>query len=83
MLSMTSALKEIIGELSGLSGERQQVAASVIHALWAEENSGNLIHPQWKAELDRRNDQIDKGRVELISEAAMDSFVDELTSNEN
>jgi len=36
---MTIALKEIVGELSGLSAEKQQVAASVIHALWNEEHS--------------------------------------------
>lgn len=79
---MTTALKEIMGELSGLSGDRQQVAASVIHALWTEEQSEDLIHPDWKVELDRRNSQIANGQVELVSEASMETFVKDLTSDE-
>ena len=71
-----------MGELSGLSGDRQQIAASVIHALWAEEQSEGLIHPDWKIELDRRNSQIANGQVELVSEASMDAFVKDLTSDE-
>lgn len=80
---MTTALKEIIGELSGLSGDKQEVAASVIHALWAEEQSKDLIHPDWKGELDRRNSQIECGQVELVSEATMETFVEGLTANES
>ena len=64
---MTIALKEIVGELSGLSVEKQQVAASVIHALWNEENASDTIHSEWKAELDRRNEQIQSGGVELLN----------------
>ena len=75
---MTSALKEIVGELSGLSMEKQQVAALVIHALWAEENSEEVIHPEWRAELDRRTTQIESGAVELVSEASMEAFIDHL-----
>lgn len=80
---MTIALKKIVGELSGLSEKKQQVAASVIHALWAEENGEEIIHADWKTELDRRNTQIEKGEVELVSEASMKTFIGELTINEN
>lgn len=80
---MTTALKEIVGELSGLSEEKQQVAASVIHALWAEENTEDVIHPEWQAELDRRNAQIESGEVELVSEASMEAFIDDLTADES
>lgn len=79
---MTIALKEIVGELSGLSVERQQVAASVIHALWKEEHASGTIHPEWKAEIDRRNGQIENGEVELVSESLMDGFVSDLLQNE-
>ncbi|MDQ8194492.1 hypothetical protein QEH59_08640 [Coraliomargarita sp. SDUM461004] len=71
---MTTILKEIVGELSGLSAEKQQVAASVIHALWVEEQAVDGIHPDWEAELDRRNAQIESGEVELVSESSMDAF---------
>ena len=80
---MTAALKEIVGELSGLSEEKQQVAASVIHALWAQEHADEQIHPEWEAELDLRTKQIKSGEVELVSEASMDAFIDELTTDEN
>lgn len=40
---MTTVLKEIVGELSGLSGEKQLVAAPVIHALWAEEQASESV----------------------------------------
>jgi len=43
---MTIALKEIVGELSGLSAEKQQIAASVIHALWNEEHATDVGPPQ-------------------------------------
>ena len=76
-------LKEIFGELTGLSDEKQQVAASVIHALWAEENAEDVIHPEWRAELDRRNVQIESGKIELVSETSMESFIDDLTVDEN
>lgn len=79
---MTTALKEILGELSGLSGERQQVAASVIHALWAEEQAADTVHPEWQGELDRRNAQIESGEVELVGEASMETFADKLLANE-
>jgi hypothetical protein len=79
---MTTALKEIVGELSGLSGERQQVAASVIHVLWAEEQSADAIHPEWQGELDRRNAQIESGEVGLADEASMETFVDKLLADE-
>ena len=75
---MTKELKEMVGELSGLSAERQQVAARVIHALWSEDCTGDSIHPEWKAELDRRNTQIASGEIELVSESSMDTFVTEL-----
>ena len=77
-LVMTNALKEIVGELSGLSAEKQQVAASVIHALWNEEHAGDASHPKWEAELDRRNAQIQSGEVQLVSESSMDAFVSDL-----
>ena len=64
---MTIALKEIVGELSGLSAEKQQVAASVIHALWNEAHAGDAIHPQWEAELNRRNAQIQSGEVQRVN----------------
>ena len=80
---MTATLKEIVGELSGLSEEKQQIAASVIHALWAQEHAGEQIHPEWEAELDLRTKQIQSGEVELLSEASMDAFIDELTTDEN
>jgi len=79
---MTAALKEILGELSGLSEERQQVAASVIHALWAEEQAADAVHPEWQGELDRRNAQIESGEVELADEASMMAFVEELLVDE-
>lgn len=79
---MTTALKEIVGELSGLSAEKQQVAASVIHALWNEEHSGGTMHPEWEAELDRRNAQIKNGEVQLLSESSLDSFVSGLLKDE-
>ena len=79
---MTTALKKIMGELSGLSVEKQQVAASVIHALWNEEHSDNTIHSEWKTELDRRNDQIQSGEVELLNETSMNTFVENLFKDE-
>jgi len=79
---MTTALKEIVGELSGLSGERQHVAASVIHALWAEEQASDAVHPEWQGELDRRNAQIESGEVKLAEEASMETFVEKLLANE-
>ena len=79
---MTIALKEIVEELSGLSAEKQQVAASVIHALWNEEHSGDAIHPAWEAELDRRNAQIESGEVQLVNESSMDAFVSDLLKDE-
>ena len=79
---MTIALKEIVGELSGLSAEKQQVAASVIHALWNEGHASDTIHPEWETELDRRNAQIENGEVELVSESSMDAFVSDLLKNE-
>ncbi|MGK0176888.1 MAG: hypothetical protein ACI91V_000760 [Lentimonas sp.] len=82
LLSMTIALKEIVGELSGLSAEKQQVPASVIHALWNEEHASDTIHPEWETELDRRNAQIENGEVELVSESSMDAFVSDLLKNE-
>lgn len=78
---MTIALKEILGELSGLSGERQQVAASVIHALWVEEQAADTVHPEWQWELDRRNARIESGEVELVDEASMETFADRLLAN--
>lgn len=81
-LAMTIALKEIVGELSGLSAEKQQVAASVIHALWNEEHAGAAIHPEWEAELDSRNTQIQSGEVQLVNESSMDAFVSDLLKNE-
>ncbi|MGJ8640253.1 MAG: hypothetical protein ACSHYA_12760 [Opitutaceae bacterium] len=75
---MTIALKEIVGELSGLSAEKQQVAASVIHALWSEEHSGDEIHPEWESELNRRSAQIENGEVELVNESSMEAFVSDL-----
>ena len=79
---MTTALKEIVGELSGLSTEKQQVAASVIHALWSEERTDDAVHPEWEDELDRRNAQIQGGAVELVSESSMDAFVGDLIRDE-
>ena len=79
---MTIALKEIVGELSSLSVEKQQVAASVIHALWNEEHASDTVHPEWKAELDRRNEQIQSGEVQLLNESSMDVFVDNLLNDE-
>jgi hypothetical protein len=79
---MTIALKEIVGELSGLSAEKQQVAGSVIHALWNEECASDAIHPEWEAELDRRNAQIESGEVQLITESSMDTFVSDLLKDE-
>lgn len=81
-LAMTIVLKEIVGELSGLSAEKQQVAASVIHALWNEEHTGDRIHPEWEAELKRRNAQIESGEVELISESSMDAFVSDFLKDD-
>jgi hypothetical protein len=75
---MTSALKEIVSELSGLSAEKQKVAASVIHALWNEEHLGDGIHPAWESELSRRNAEIENGEVELVGETSMDAFVADL-----
>ena len=80
---MTTVLKEIFGELTGLSDEKQQVAASVIHALWAEENAEGLIHPEWRDELDRRNAQIESGKIEFVDETSMESFIDDLTVDES
>ena len=79
---MTTALKEIVGELSGLSAEKQRIAASVIHALWNEEHAGDAIHPEWEAEFDRRNAQIESGEVQLVSESSMDAFVSDLLKDE-
>ena len=79
---MKIALKEIVGELSSLSVEKQQAAASVIHALWNEEHSNDTIHPEWKAELDRRNEQIQSGEVQLLNESSMDVFVNNLLEDE-
>jgi len=79
---MTIALKEIVGELSCLSAEKQRVAASVIHALWNEEQAGDVIHPEWEAELNRRNAQIESGEFELVSESSMDAFVNHLLKDE-
>ena len=79
---MTIALKEIVRELSSLSVEKQQVAASVIHALWNEEHSSDTVHPEWKAELERRNEQIRSGEVELVNESSMDVFVNNLLKDE-
>jgi hypothetical protein len=79
---MTTALKEIVGELTGLSAERQQVAASVIHALWNEEHAADTIHPGWEIELDRRNARIENGEVELVSESSMDAFMSDLLKDE-
>ena len=79
---MTIALKEIVGELSGLSAEKQQIAASVIHALWNEEHAADAIHPEWEGELDRRNTQIESGEVQLMSESSMDAFVSDLLKDE-
>lgn len=79
---MTITLKEIVGELSGLSAERQQVAASVIHALWNEERVEDVIHPEWEAELERRNAQIESGEVQLVNESSMDAFVSDLLKDE-
>ena len=81
-LAMTIALKEIVGELSGLSAEKQQVAASVIHALWNEEHAGDAIHSEWEAELNRRNAQIQSGEVQFLNEPSMDAFVSDLLKNE-
>lgn len=79
---MTTELKEIIGELSGLSGERQRVAASVIHALWAEEQASDTVHSEWQSELDRRNAEIEGGKVSLADESTMETFVKKLLANE-
>ena len=79
---VTSALKEIVGGLSGLSGESQHVAASVIHALWAEEQASDTVHPEWQGELDRRNAQIKSGEVKLADEASIEAFVEELLATE-
>lgn len=79
---MTTALKEIVGELSGLSAEKQQIAASVIHALWSEENAADTVHPEWEAKLDRRNTQIQSGEVRLIGESSMETFVSDLLKDE-
>lgn len=79
---MTTAIKDILGELSGLSEEKQRVAASVIHALWTEEHAAETIHPEWRTELDRRNAQIERGEVELVGEASMESFVQKLVADE-
>ena len=81
-LDMTIALKKIVGELSGLSAEKQQVAASVIHALWNEEHTSDTIHPEWEAELDRRNAQIQNDEIQLVSESAMDVFVSDLLKDD-
>ena len=80
---MNNVLKEIVSELSGLSGERQHVAASVIHALWAEEQASDAVHPDWQGELDRRNAQIESGEVKLADEASMETFVEKLLVNES
>jgi hypothetical protein len=82
LLVMTIALKEILGELSGLSAEKQQIAASVIHALWNEEHAEETMHPEWEAELDRRNAQIESGEVQLVNELSMDAFVRDLLKDE-
>lgn len=79
---MTIALKEIVGELSGLSAEKQQVAASVIHALWSEEQAEDTMHPEWRVELDRRSAQIENGEVHLVNESSMDAFVSDLLKDE-
>jgi len=79
---MTTMIKEILGELSGLSEEKQRIAASVVHALWSEERSENVIHPEWQAELARRNAQLASGEIEAVDEASMESFVGNLVSSE-
>lgn len=82
---MTTALKEIVGELSGLSAEKQKLAASVIHALWQEEQGlgqDQTVHPDWEAELDRRSAQIRNGEVELIDESSQARLVDDLLQDE-
>lgn len=79
---MTAVLKKIVDELSSLSGERQHVAASVIHALWAEEQASDTVHPEWQGELDCRNAQIESGEVKLADESSMETFVEELLANE-
>jgi len=61
---MTAALQEIFGELSSLSPEKQQVAASVIHALWIEEHAEKTIDPEFEAELDKRSAEIREGKVD-------------------
>ena len=79
---MTTMIKEILGELSGLSEEKQRVAASVVHALWSEERVADEIHPEWRSELDRRSAQIASGEVETIDEASMELFVKKLAADE-
>ncbi|MBC2603261.1 addiction module protein [Puniceicoccus vermicola] len=79
---MTTIIKEILGELSGLSEQKQRVAASVVHALWSEERSEDAVHAEWRAELDRRNAQLASGEVEAIDEASMESFVEKLVAGE-
>ncbi len=79
---MSTVIKEILGELSGLSEEKQRVAASVVHALWSEERSENVIHPDWRTELDRRNAQLASGAIEAVDEASMEPFVEKLAAGE-
>jgi len=82
---MTTVIKDILGELSSLSEEKQRVAASVVHALWSEERAEEVeedIHPRWRAELGRRNAQLASGEIETVDEASMASFVEKLTAGE-
>jgi hypothetical protein len=40
------------------------------------------MHPEWEAELDRRNAQIESGEVQLVNESSMDAFVSDLLKDE-
>jgi hypothetical protein len=38
------------------------------------EDAIHPIHPEWEAELDRRNAQIESGEVQFVNEPSMDAF---------
>jgi len=80
---MTAALQEIFGELSSLSPEKQQVAASFIHSLWVDDNRGDEVHPEWHKELDKRSEEIASGQVQALSKEQMDTRIADLRNNGN
>src|SRR5450432_2214393 len=62
---MSAAAKEIVEAALKLDPQvRAEVAEEILGSL--EDSSYGELSPEWEAELDRRADDIDKGRVQVI-----------------